>query len=64
MYAFIGGAMIGAGVALLYAPEKGEDLRNRIRRLCRKYGLVKNGTAATSEDVEEIVNRIAAELKS
>jgi gas vesicle protein len=26
LYAFIGGAILGAGVAILFAPEKGEDI--------------------------------------
>ena len=29
--AFIGGAVVGAGAALLFAPEKGEDLRRGTR---------------------------------
>lgn len=39
LYAFIGGAIIGAGVAILFAPEKGEDLRNRIKDMLKKKGL-------------------------
>ena len=27
LYAFLGGALVGAGAAILFAPEKGEDLR-------------------------------------
>ena len=27
LYAFLGGAIVGAGAALLFAPEKGADLR-------------------------------------
>ena len=29
--AFLGGAIVGAGSALLFAPEKGEDLREQIK---------------------------------
>ena len=36
LYAFLGGAIVGAGAALLFAPEKGEDLRGQIRSLLRK----------------------------
>lgn len=31
LLAFIGGALAGAVVALLYAPDKGENLRHRLR---------------------------------
>ena len=31
IYALVGGAIIGAGAALLLAPEKGADLRCRIK---------------------------------
>ena len=30
LYAFMGGAILGCGLALLYAPESGKDLRTRI----------------------------------
>ena len=36
LYAFLGGALVGAGAAILFAPEKGEDLRRRIKDLLRK----------------------------
>ena len=31
LYAFLGGAIVGAGAALLFAPEKGEDTRQKIK---------------------------------
>lgn len=36
--AFVGGAVVGAGVALLFAPEKGENLRCRIKEAFRNRG--------------------------
>ena len=30
LYAFLGGAVVGCATALLFAPEKGSDLRARI----------------------------------
>ena len=33
--AFLGGAIVGAGAALLFAPEKGSELRTRIADICR-----------------------------
>lgn len=38
LYAFIGGAIAGCGAALLFAPEKGEQVRDRIKRILRKKG--------------------------
>ena len=32
LYAFLGGAIVGAAGALLLAPEKGEELRTQIGR--------------------------------
>ena len=40
LYAFIGGAIVGAGAAVLFAPEKGEDIRARIADLLRKKGII------------------------
>ena len=40
IYAFLGGAIVGAGAAILFAPEKGEDLRARIKDLLRKKGII------------------------
>ena len=37
IYAFFAGAAIGAALAVLYAPEKGEDLRNKIADLKSDY---------------------------
>lgn len=37
--AFLGGAIVGCGAALLFAPEKGEELRERIVKILRKRGI-------------------------
>lgn len=58
--AFLGGAIVGAGAALLFTPEKGEDLRLQIKDLLKKYGLC---TCTQEEELEEIVDQIAAEIK-
>lgn len=58
--AFLGGAIVGAGAALLLAPEKGEDLRGQIKTLLKKYGVCK---CRREEELEEIVDQIAAEIK-
>ncbi len=64
IYAFLGGALVGAGIALLYAPAKGEELREKIRSLCEKYGLCGRKGEATEEEIEEIIDQITAELNS
>ena len=43
LYAFLGGAIVGAGAAILFAPEKGEDIRARIADLLRKKGILCGG---------------------
>ncbi|MDE6282378.1 MAG: YtxH domain-containing protein [Muribaculaceae bacterium] len=58
--AFLGGAIVGAGAALLFAPEKGEDLRAQIKSLLKKYGVCK---CSRTEELEELVDEIAAEIQ-
>lgn len=58
--AFIGGAVVGCGAALLFAPEKGEDLRDQIKTMLKKYGVCK---CSRKEELEEIVDEIAEEIK-
>lgn len=52
---------MGAGAALLMAPEKGEDLREQIKMLLKKYGVCK---CTRKEHLEEIVEEIAAEIEA
>ena len=56
IYAFLGGAIVGIGSALLFAPEKGEDLRNRICRALRKKGI-----KISDEEVDELVAELSKE---
>jgi len=47
------GAILGAGVALLYAPRSGEETRRAVQRRLRRL------RAATEERVDELVERFA-----
>lgn len=37
--AFVGGAIVGCGAALLFAPEKGADVRTKMASLLKKKGI-------------------------
>ncbi len=54
---FLGGAIVGAAAAALFTPEKGEDLRYRIKMLLMKRGLVE------PDNINEFVELIASEIE-
>ncbi len=57
LYAFLGGAIVGAGAALLFAPEKGEDLRKRIKNLLKKKGV-----SCCDEEIEKLVDQLTSSI--
>lgn len=39
LYAFLGGALVGCGAAILFAPEKGSEIRSKICSVLKKRGI-------------------------
>lgn len=57
LYAFIGGAIVGAGAALLFAPEKGEDVRARIVEILRKKGIL-----CSDNEIDALVEQLTTQI--
>lgn len=57
--AFLGGAIVGAGTALLFAPEKGSELRTRITDILRKKGIL-----CSDSDVDALVDKLTKDLQA
>ncbi|MDE7410924.1 MAG: YtxH domain-containing protein [Paramuribaculum sp.] len=57
LYAFIGGAIVGGALGMLYAPYEGRELRRRIKRMVSS-----RCPAYSDEELEAIVEQITAEV--
>lgn len=53
--AFLGGAIVGCGAALLLTPEKGSDLRSRIMEILRRRGV-----KISDKEVDALVAELSA----
>lgn len=58
LYAFLGGAIVGCSVAILFAPEKGSDLRSRIKEMLKQKGI-----DFSDDEVEQLVKQISAQIE-
>lgn len=58
LYAFLGGAVVGCATAMIFAPEKGSDLRKRIKNILKKKGI-----DFSDDEVEELVEQITAQIE-
>lgn len=58
LYAFLGGAIVGCSAAILFAPAKGEDVREKICEILRRKG-IKLG----DDEVDELVAELSAGIE-
>lgn len=58
--AFLAGGLIGAAVALLYAPKSGYETRNDIARSARR---IKKSAIDLAEETIENINNLAEDVK-
>lgn len=56
LYAFLGGAIVGCSAALLFAPEKGSDIREKICKTLRRKGI-----KISDSEVDELVAELTGE---
>lgn len=56
IYAFLGGAVVGLGAAILFAPAKGEDVRKKICGLLKRKGI-----KISDDEVDSLVAELTGE---
>lgn len=54
---FLCGALVGGAAVALLTPTTGEELRERIRLILQKHGII------ATDNIDELVDMIAAEIE-
>lgn len=57
LYAFLGGAIVGAGAAILLAPEKGDVTRRKIKEILQQKGILCSNT-----EIDALVEQLTTEI--
>ena len=58
LYAFLGGAIVGAGAAILFAPAKGLELRGKIAATLRRKGI-----KISDSEVDQLVAELSGAIE-
>lgn len=58
LYAFLGGAIVGCGAAMLLTPEKGSDVRKRICDILKRKGI-----DISDSEVDALVAELSGEVE-
>lgn len=54
LYAFLGGAIVGCSAALLFAPEKGSEVRSKLCDILKRRGI-----KISDDEVDALVAELA-----